>query len=127
MRPLQSFDSARCTDEQKAQVIVKRLSAFSELPLNLNGSGVLRTEDPRQINLPPGVVVSTLLNDWANRESYEDFYGLRQAKAFKAVVPPEILAGCRANTGQILMRPTHQRGGQIKQRDAISLITQSIR
>ena len=81
MRPLQSFDSAKCTNERKAQVIVKRFRAFSELPLNLNGSGVLA--DGRSSSNKSSAVISRLhfVERLTNRESFENSYDLRSVEA----------------------------------------------
>ncbi len=122
MRPLQIFDSARCTSELYAQVIAKRVSVFSELPINLIGSGVLRTEDPRHINLRPWLVVSSASQgDWRNQNGPFRQLPIRRLKRVTAVVPPEILAGRATHTGQIGMRFKASSTRPIKPRNANSL------
>lgn len=99
MRPLQYFVSARCTSELSAQTIVKRFRAFSELPFNLFGSELAWTEGSHSIR--PRLDVSSSPQEL--RETGKTLHvdlGTRETKGFKAVVPPETLAGGATHTGQ---------------------------
>lgn len=90
MRPLQCFNLATCTSELRAKGIVKRFRAFSELPLNLIGSGVLRTEDPRLNNLRPCLVVSFGSRWDETQDARLIRYEVRQLKRVREVTLPEI-------------------------------------
>ncbi len=99
MRPLQYFASARCTSELKAQTIVKRFRAFSELPFNLIGCELARTGCSH--SLRPRLDVSSSPQEFCEtgKTLYVDL-GARERKGFKTVVPPETLAGCATHNGQ---------------------------
>ena len=125
MRPLQSFNLATCTSELRAKGIVKRFRAFSELPLNHIGSGVLRTKDPLQFSLRPRLVVS-FASRWdlcETQDSYAIRYDVRQLKRVKEVTLPEIFRVAQIS----LRRPNsdapkkdHQRGQFDNRRNADS-------
>ena len=91
MRSLQCFNLATCTSELRAKGIVKRFRAFSELPLNLLGSGVLRTEDPRQTSLRPRLVVSfgSRRDIGETQNACAISYDVRQLKRVKEATLPE--------------------------------------
>ena len=125
MRQLQSFNLATCTSELRAKGFVKRFRAFSELPLNLIGSGVLRTKDPLQFNLRPRLVVSSG-SSWdlgETQDSYAIGYDVRQLKRVREVALPEIFRVAQIG----LRRPNsdapkkdHRRGQFVNRRNADS-------
>lgn len=122
MRPLQCFNLATCTSELRAKGIVKRFRAFSELPLNLIGSGVLRTEDPRQISLRPCLVVSfgSRLDVDETQDAGLIRYEVRQLKRVKEVALPEIFRVTQTNLpgpNSDASKKDHQRGHFDNRRD----------
>lgn len=125
MRPLQCFNLATCTSELRAKGIVKRFRAFSELPLNLIGSVVLRTKDPLQFNLRPRLVVSfgTRWDLGETQDSYATRYDVRQLKRVREVTLPESFCvaqiSLRRPNGDALKKD-HQRGHFDNRRNADS-------
>lgn len=123
MRPLQCFNLATCTSELRAKGIVKRFRAFSELPLNLIGSGVLRTEDPRQISLRPCLVVSFGRRWDETQDARLIRYEVRQLKRVKEVTLPEIFRVAQINLprpNSDALKKDHQRGRFDNRRNADS-------
>ena len=93
MRPLHHFDSARYANELNAQAIVKRSRAFSELPFNLFGSELARTESSHSLR-PRFDVFSSPQEFYETGKTLHVDLGARERKGFKTVVPRETLAGC---------------------------------
>jgi hypothetical protein len=105
MRSLQSLNLATCTSELRAKRMVKRFRAFPELPLNIIGSGVLRTEYLRQISLRPRKVVSTG-SRWdigKTQDARAIGYDVRQLKRTKVDTLPKNFRVARAQRPQSII------------------------